>query len=377
MDHDRFAVVIFAILSYLPMTWALEPVLSPPPIDIKISPNSLGHGGVGEIFEVISSDSPWKGQVIKVFYSEIRQNPAQMDKILQNHRWINSLKPSKAPSPFWSPSYVGDVFLRGHTKITPIQKIPAVIFPKADGDLKKLLKNGRLVPQKATHAGEILPGLLILNHLASRLLEALAWLARENRIHGDIKPGNILFKIHKPSGSIEFFLADFDTLVDRGTPFMQPRETTSYPYASPEHLTGSPLFSESDLYSVALVLAHMGWGFLPSGTQNLNRFKDRFAHWSRRNEKAINDGSDKSHKVQFLVEKIRRLIEASLIESEVPEQSCSNRRSAIAHDFDLKKDQYAQEWIPQLFIQWKNWDPSHEDLKSQPPDCWKTLRDAA
>lgn len=98
--------------------------------------------------------------------------------------------------------------------------------------------------------------LAILNPLAA----ALYYAHSENIIHRDLKPGNILLHengtLYVSDFGIARFLSDVSTLTlgaTIGTPL----------YMSPEQITGQPVTSASDLYSLGVILYQMYTGDVP------------------------------------------------------------------------------------------------------------------
>jgi eukaryotic-like serine/threonine-protein kinase len=102
--------------------------------------------------------------------------------------------------------------------------------------------------RRAFHLGS-LPLARFFRALAG-VAQGLACLHQRGWVHGDVKPGNILFDAEGRAHLTDFGLARRD-----GQPAEEDgRIIASVPYASPEHLAGEPLSPASDMYSLCVVL---------------------------------------------------------------------------------------------------------------------------
>jgi tRNA A-37 threonylcarbamoyl transferase component Bud32 len=119
----------------------------------------------------------------------------------------------------------------------------------ARGSLRLRLRQGPIAPKAALG-------------ITSELLAALATLHASGVMHGDVKPGNLLFR-----SSGELVLGDFGTarLVPRSA---EPGERAWRPagtvlYMAPEQLRGTPPRASHDLYAAGVVLLEMLTGSAP------------------------------------------------------------------------------------------------------------------
>ena len=93
--------------------------------------------------------------------------------------------------------------------ISGIPKINLIsILEKCNGDLITFLEN-----LKSTDINELCQ---IFNQLCKDCAMILCLLKRENMVHRDIKPDNILY-IEYPTGKFQFKIADFSTMIAYGT----------------------------------------------------------------------------------------------------------------------------------------------------------------
>ena len=108
-----------------------------------------------------------------------------------------------------------------------------------------------------------------LPELVGALLQALGELHREGQVHLDLKPDHLLWQPGSPPR-----LVDFGLCQPIGRRCEGIRGTL--PYFAPELLRGEPVDERADLYSLALLVVHLGTGQLPfrhSGGNALAREK--------------------------------------------------------------------------------------------------------
>jgi serine/threonine protein kinase len=130
-----------------------------------------------------------------------------------------------------------------------------LIMEFVDGpDLRRRLRTGALTPFEVAY-------------LAWDLLAALQYVHERGIIHRDLKPANVLLapaQARPARGKI----ADFGIAVLSGSTDEPSEETTgTAAYLSPEQVEGEPLGSETDIYSLGLVLleAYTGRTAFPGG----------------------------------------------------------------------------------------------------------------
>lgn len=131
------------------------------------------------------------------------------------------------------------------------------------GDLGTYAKPGNLLP------------LSRLLGIAARVAEALAYAHRQNVVHGDIKPANIMWEPDTDTVKVTDFgfarITDSSktrTGVVLGTPS----------YMSPEQLAGGKIDGRSDLYSLGVALYQLACGKLPFEGESLAQLLFRIAN---------------------------------------------------------------------------------------------------
>ncbi|HKI47597.1 MAG TPA: serine/threonine-protein kinase [Balneolales bacterium] len=109
--------------------------------------------------------------------------------------------------------------------------------------------------------------------LFQRIAEAVQYAHRNLVVHRDLKPANILVSVE--NGSPQVRLLDFGIARllddDDANPFLTQEgiRPMTRAYASPEQLTGEPVTTASDIYSLGVVLYELLSGHLPFQPDNL------------------------------------------------------------------------------------------------------------
>ncbi len=85
---------------------------------------------------------------------------------------------------------------------------------------------------------------------------ALGYCYRQGLIHRDVKPANLLVKVHGEQIT-DVKLTDFGSVFNRGADHTQIFRVGSLAYMSPEQLDGDTLDCRADIYSMAAVLYHL------------------------------------------------------------------------------------------------------------------------
>jgi serine/threonine protein kinase len=134
-----------------------------------------------------------------------------------------------------------------------ITKMPYLVLEWIEGEsLAQMLKRGPLRADQIQKTG-------------AALADALHSLHRQDAIHLDVKPDNVIFK---PNG--EAVLIDFGLAHHARYPDLLAAEKRfaagSAPYISPEQVQGTRSDPRSDLFALGVVLYEMATGKLPFGT---------------------------------------------------------------------------------------------------------------
>lgn len=123
-------------------------------------------------------------------------------------------------------------------------------------------------------ACEYLPGGTLAERIAARMplahvLDALRDIARglghahaRGVVHGDVKPGNVLFRVRDGRNAREAVLVDYGVAAfAHGAPVAAQGGTPDY--MSPEQARGEPIDGRSDFYSLGITLHEMLTGRVP------------------------------------------------------------------------------------------------------------------
>jgi len=88
---------------------------------------------------------------------------------------------------------------------------------------------------------------------------------RQEMLHQDLKPGNIMIDIHGTAKIIDFGSTKIAGIQEVNTPIERGTLLGTYDYAAPEYFEGYPGSNRSDLYSIAAITYEMLTGKLPYG----------------------------------------------------------------------------------------------------------------
>lgn len=116
-------------------------------------------------------------------------------------------------------------------------------------NLKEFRKKGRLSVEAVIE-------------LARFLLECAAWLLERDRVHGDIKPENVLVLQSSEVGPVSFRMIDYGS----ATALFSTRSRAGTPsYLAPERFDGIPISERTEIYSIGATLYEALTGRLPHG----------------------------------------------------------------------------------------------------------------
>lgn len=134
-------------------------------------------------------------------------------------------------------------------------KVPYLVTEWVEGrSLESMLQGGKLSPNEVTRIG-------------AAIADAVHDLHRQDAIHLDLKPDNIIVKADG-----EVVLIDFGLAHHKRYPDLLAEEKRfaagSAPYVSPEQVLGTRSDPRSDIFALGVVLYEMATGQLPFGTPN-------------------------------------------------------------------------------------------------------------
>lgn len=88
---------------------------------------------------------------------------------------------------------------------------------------------------------------------------------RQEMIHQDLKPGNIIIDTHGTVKIVDFGSTKIAGIQEINTPVEHGTQLGTYDYAAPEYFEGYPGTNRSDLYSIGVIAYQMLTGKLPYG----------------------------------------------------------------------------------------------------------------
>lgn len=243
-----------------------------------VSSTKVGGGGVGEIFEIeaINSDTLERERyILKTFRTseaEMGNRPANLLKGIYNSplgQRFNRIIDSRL-----------DCYFKGENKVNPVTK--AIILEKAEGSVDKMIAQWALTKNDLKDPKNLEKKLALYEKFDRQMSEALLALESEHLVHGDIKPGNILYKMSGEAEglapeAIDFQLTDFDSLQKDGA-FIQ---VSTPEYSPPEVASGRTSFANKsfDHYSVGRSLEKLM--FNAQGFRSVNDEKELAQEFGR------------------------------------------------------------------------------------------------
>jgi serine/threonine protein kinase len=182
-----------------------------------VSSTRIGSGGFGVVYEIeaVNSDTKEKQRfVLKTIdrrNQEIGQQSAKLLTPLYRSAVgarFNRIIDSKM-----------DCYFKDNAHAQPVTR--GILLERADGSLEKIQEQLALKKTDVADLNSLENKIGIYEKLESQLSEALLGLENEHLVHGDIKPGNILYHIRDhtkklSAQSIDFQLTDFDSLQKEG-----------------------------------------------------------------------------------------------------------------------------------------------------------------
>jgi serine/threonine-protein kinase len=186
----------------------------------------LGRGSTGVVFLATRAGAAGREVALKVVDSDLAGQPGFSDRLEDEIRRVSALS---------------------HPNILPVYEygtageLTYVVMPVgAGGSLTQRLSVGELPGEAAWQ-------------ILRRLVDALHSAHEAGVVHGDVKPGNILFDAYGRVLLADFGLARTHLGFARGTPG----------YMAPEAASGKPIDRRADVYSLAVVLFEMLTGTRP------------------------------------------------------------------------------------------------------------------
>jgi len=99
--------------------------------------------------------------------------------------------------------------------------------------------------------------------IAKKIVETVKTAHEHNLIHGDLKPSNIILT---PEGNIK--LLDFGLSRFFNIPSSDNNITGTFPYISPEQISGSPADEQTDIYALGMIIYQLVTGAIPFTKDN-------------------------------------------------------------------------------------------------------------
>ena len=193
----------------------------------------LGHGGMSTVYLAVQ-ESLGREVALKVMAPALAADRSFGERFLHEGRTVAHLTHPNILA-------VYDIGSVEHSYYLAMEYVPG-------GDLKQLIKQGALPPDRA---------LAILKQVAA----ALGYAHEKGFVHRDVKPENILFREDGTAVLTDFGIAK---AVGSGSKMTGTGMTIgTAQYMSPEQTQGKPVDGRADLYSLGVVLYEMLVGQVP------------------------------------------------------------------------------------------------------------------
>lgn len=195
----------------------------------------LDEGGTAVIYQAVDTNTS-QNVALKILRPELANNPA-----IEKHFQDSASRMEEVMS-----SSVAQILGRG-----TYQQRPYMTMEYLDGGSLRSFIRQRISQEKPVRLQTSLD-------FIRQIAEALQDIHQNDLLHGDIKPGNILFR--RKRGGLETVLIDFNANdeSDSGSP-----RFASAPYMSPEQYRHETLTQQSDIYSLGVVSYQLLTGWLP------------------------------------------------------------------------------------------------------------------
>ncbi len=105
----------------------------------------------------------------------------------------------------------------------------------------------------------------IVRPLVKQLVAGIRAFQRQEMIHQDLKPGNVMIDTHGTVKVIDFGSTKIAGIQEVSSPIQRGELLGTYDYAAPEYFEGYPGTHQSDIYSLGVIVYEMLCGHLPYG----------------------------------------------------------------------------------------------------------------
>ena len=224
---------------------------------------SLGRGGMGEVFLALDPECGGRRLALKRIRPELKHNRTIQSRFLREAHVASTLShPSIVP-------------------ILTIQKKPGDIYytmPYVEGEtLRQVLRKER---ERTSNASSI-PSLA---RIFLQVCQAVAYTHSKGIIHRDLKPENIIIGKYGEVMILDWGIADFIDQIDKEAPLPElpvdgkgltkpGKITGTLAYMAPERLFGKSSSIHTDLYALGVILYQMLTLYIPFQRKTVAAFR--------------------------------------------------------------------------------------------------------
>jgi eukaryotic-like serine/threonine-protein kinase len=215
----------------------------------------LGYGGAAEVWKAFDPELH-RYVAIKLLHTDLRTDPQFTTRFSHEARFVAALH---------HPNIVQIYAFQTTHSLDMHDPIAYMVMDYVEGEtLAQYIR-------KTSHAGKF-PAPTDIVHLFASIGQALDYAHQEGMIHRDVKPSNILLdKRHSgPNSMGEPVLTDFGVakIMGASSDTMTGMWLGTPRYVSPEQAQGYPLTTQSDIYSLGVILYEICTGVCPFRSEN-------------------------------------------------------------------------------------------------------------